>query len=56
MILDGTLPRIDRVSMTGGRDRPFHWGKHKCHGVNARLDTTAHRRWSVARVCRGALW
>lgn len=37
VILDGTLLRIDRVGMTGGRDRPFYSGKHKCHGVNVQV-------------------
>ena len=32
VILDGTLLRIDRVGMTGGRDRPYHSGKHKVKG------------------------
>jgi hypothetical protein len=31
--LDGTLLRIDRVGMFGGRDRPYYSGKHKCHGL-----------------------
>jgi DDE superfamily endonuclease len=31
VILDGTLLRIDRVGMTGGRDRPYYSGKHKVH-------------------------
>ena len=35
--LDGTLLRIDRVGMSGGRDRPFYSGKHKCHGVNVQV-------------------
>ena len=29
VILDGTLLRIDRVGMTGGRDRPYYSGKHR---------------------------
>lgn len=37
VILDGTLLRIDRVGMTGGRDRAFYSGKHKCHGVNVQV-------------------
>ena len=37
VILDGTLLRIDRVGMTGGRDRPYDSGKHKCHGVNVQV-------------------
>lgn len=37
VIVDGTLLRIDRVGMTGGRDRPFHSGKHKRHGVNVQV-------------------
>ena len=31
VILDGTLLRIDRVGMAGGRDRPYYSRKHKCH-------------------------
>lgn len=31
VIIDGTLLRIDRVGMTGGRDRPLYSGKHKRH-------------------------
>jgi hypothetical protein len=27
VVLDGTLLRIDRVGMTGGRDRPYYGGK-----------------------------
>lgn len=37
VILDGTPLRIDRVGMTGGRDRPFYSGKHKCHGHNVQV-------------------
>jgi hypothetical protein len=37
VIVDGTLLRIDRVGMTGGRDRPFYSGKHKRHGVNVQV-------------------
>ena len=37
VILDGTLLRIDRVGMAGGRDRPFYSGKHKCHGLNVQV-------------------
>ena len=37
VILDGTLLRIDRVGMTGGRDRPYYSGKHKAHGVNVQV-------------------
>jgi hypothetical protein len=37
VILDGTLLRIDRVGMAGGRDRPYYSGKHKCHGVNVQV-------------------
>ena len=37
VILDGTLRRIDRVGMAGGRDRPYYSGKHKCHGVNVQV-------------------
>jgi transposase-like protein len=37
VILDGTLLRIDRVGVTGGRDRPYYSGKHKCHGLNVQV-------------------
>ena len=37
VIADGTLLRIDRVGMTGGRDRPFYSGKHKRHGLNVQV-------------------
>ena len=37
VILDGTLLRIDRVGMAGGRDRAFYSGKHKVHGVNVQV-------------------
>jgi len=37
VILDGTLLRIDRVGMSGGRDRPYYSGKHKCHGLNVQV-------------------
>ena len=37
VILDGTLLRIDRVGMAGGRDRPYYSGQHKCHGVNVQV-------------------
>jgi hypothetical protein len=37
VILDGTLLRIDRVGMAGGRDRPYYSGKHKAHGVNVQV-------------------
>lgn len=37
VILDGTVLRIDRVGMSGGRDRPYYSGKHKCHGVNVQV-------------------
>jgi len=37
VILDGTLLRIDRVGMIAGRDRPYHSGKHKCHGLNVQV-------------------
>ena len=37
VVLDGTWLRIDRVAMTGGRDRPFYSGKHKCHGLNVQV-------------------
>ena len=37
VILDGTLLRIDRVGMTGGRDRPYYSGKHECHGLDVQV-------------------
>ncbi len=37
VILDGTLLRIDRVGMLGGRDRSYYSGKHKCHGLNVQV-------------------
>ena len=37
VILDGTLLRIDRIGMTGGRDRPYYSGKHKVHGLNVQV-------------------
>ena len=37
VVLDGTLLRIDRVGMTGGHDRAYYSGKHKCHGVNVQV-------------------
>ncbi len=37
VILDGTVLRIDRVGMAGGRDRPFYSGKHKVHGLNVQV-------------------
>jgi hypothetical protein len=37
VILDGTLLRIDRVGMTGGRDRSYYSGKHKAHGLNVQV-------------------
>ncbi len=33
VVLDGTLLRIDRVGMTGGHDRAYYSGKHKCLSV-----------------------
>ncbi len=36
VILDGTLLRIDRVGMTGGHDRAYYSGKHKCLGARVR--------------------
>lgn len=55
VVLDGTLPRIDRVGMTGGRDRPFYSGKHKCHGVNVQViaDPAGRLIW-VSPVLPGA--
>ena len=29
--------RIDRVGMTGGRDRPYYSRKHKVHGLNVQV-------------------
>src|SRR4051794_7698861 len=37
VILDGSLLRIDRVSMTAKQDRPYYSGKHKCHGLNVQV-------------------
>ena len=36
-IIDGSLLHIDRVAMASGNDRPYHSGKHKCHGVNVQV-------------------
>ncbi len=48
VILDGTLLRIDRGGMAGGRDRPYYSGKHKCHGVNVQViaDPTGRLIWA----------
>jgi hypothetical protein len=32
VILDGTLPRIERVGMASGRDRPYYSGNTKLTG------------------------
>lgn len=55
VILDGTLLRIDRVGMAGGRDRPFYSGKHKCHGVNVQViaDPAGRLIW-ISPVLPGA--
>lgn len=55
VILDGTLLRIDRVGMTGGRDRPFYSGKHKCHGLNVQViaDPAGRLVW-ISPVMPGA--
>lgn len=47
VILDGSLLRIDRVSMASGGDRPFYSGKHKAHGVNVQViaDPTGRLIW-----------
>jgi len=45
VILDGTLLRIDRVGMTGGRDRPYYSGKHKVHGLNVQVLADPAGRW-----------
>jgi hypothetical protein len=48
------LLRIDRVGMTGGRDRPFYSGKHKYRGVNVQViaDPAGRLRWiSPALPC-----
>jgi hypothetical protein len=37
VILDGTLMRIDRVAMASKNDRPYYFGKAKCHGVNVQV-------------------
>ena len=49
--LDGTLLRIDRVGICGGRDRPFSSGKHKCHGVNVQViaDPAGRLIWAHPR-------
>jgi hypothetical protein len=49
--LDGTLLRIDRVGMTGGRDRPYYSGKHKCHGMNVQVlaDPAGRLIWASPR-------
>lgn len=33
MILDGTLPPIDRIAA----DQPYYSGKHTCHGMNVQV-------------------
>lgn len=50
--LDGTLLRIDRVNMAGGRDRRFYSGKHKCHGVNVQViaDPAGRLVWASAAL------
>jgi DDE superfamily endonuclease len=55
VILDGTLLRIDRVGMTGGRDRPYYSGKHKCHGLNVQViaDPAGRLIW-ISPVLPGA--
>ena len=61
VIIDGTLLRIDRVGMTGGRDHPFYSGKQKRHGVNVQVlaDPAGRLIWTSptlpgARLDRGA--
>ncbi|MCO1657345.1 transposase family protein [Pseudonocardia humida] len=46
MILDGTLLAIDRVGMSGGHDRPFYSGRHKCHGLNVQVLADRPADWS----------
>jgi hypothetical protein len=52
VVLDGTLLRIDRLGMTGGRYRPYYSGKHKCHGVNVQViaDPAGHLTWTLAAL------
>ncbi|GHE14038.1 hypothetical protein GCM10010339_83270 [Streptomyces alanosinicus] len=38
VILDGTLPPIDRIAA----DRPFHSGKHQRHGMNVQVIADPH--------------
>jgi DDE superfamily endonuclease len=47
VILDGTLPRIDRVGMASGYDRAFYSGRHKAHGLNVQViaDPTGRLVW-----------
>jgi hypothetical protein len=55
VILDGTLLRIDRVGMTGGPDRPYYSGKHKCRGLNVQViaDPAGRMIW-ISAVLPGA--
>jgi hypothetical protein len=55
VILDGTLLRIDRVGMIGGRDRAFYSGKHKAHGLNVQViaDPIGRLVW-ISPPLRGA--
>jgi len=40
VILDGTLLRIDRVGMTGGRDRPYYSANTSATGSTCRSSPT----------------
>jgi hypothetical protein len=51
VILDGTLLHIDRVRMSGGRDRPFYSGKHKVHGLNVQVIADPAGRLIWASPC-----
>jgi hypothetical protein len=55
VILDGTLLRIDRVGMIGGRDRPYYSGRHNCHGLNVQViaDPAGRLIW-ISPVLPGA--
>src|SRR3954447_33080 len=52
VILDGTLPSIDRVGMASGYDRAFFSGKHKRHGVKVQViaDPAARLVWASPTV------
>jgi hypothetical protein len=53
--LDGTVLRIDRVSMAPGRDRAFHPGEHRIHGLNVQVIAGRTRAWGGSpTAARGA--